>query len=110
MASEVSAAAQKRARPSGQSQHPLSGRGEVYSFTTMYNVPRGYEEQGPYTIALIRLDDGPMVTAQLTDVDPADVSIGMRVEMVTRRLREDGEEGQIIYGFKFRPAIASAGT
>lgn len=85
--------------------HALSGRGEIYSYSTMYNVPRGYEEQGPYTIALIRLEDGPMVTAQLTDVDPADVAIGLRVEMVTRRLREDGPEGQIIYGFKFRPLL-----
>lgn len=83
----------------------LSGRGEIYSFSTMYNVPRGYEEQRPYTIALVRLDDGPMVTAQLTDVDAADVRIGMRVEMVTRRLREDGEQGQIIYGYKFRPLL-----
>lgn len=83
----------------------LSGRGEIYSFSTMYNVPRGYEEQRPYTIAIVRLDDGPMVTAQLTDVDAADVRIGQRVEMVTRRLREDGEQGQIIYGYKFRPVL-----
>ncbi len=83
----------------------LSGHGEIYSFTTMYNVPRGYEEQSPYTVALIRLDDGPMVTAQLTDVDAGDVMIGLRVEMVTRKLREDGDEGQIIYGFKFRPVL-----
>lgn len=85
--------------------HTLSGRGEVYSFTTMYNVPRGYEDQSPYTVALVKLDDGPMVTAQLTDVDAADVTIGLRVEMVTRKLREDGEEGQIIYGYKFRPVL-----
>ena len=84
---------------------PLRGRGEVYSFSTMYNVPRGYEEQKPYTIALIKLDDGPMVTAQLTDVDTEDVSIGLQVEMVTRKLREEGTEGQIIYGYKFRPLL-----
>jgi uncharacterized OB-fold protein len=86
----------------------MSGRGEVFSFTTMYNVPRGFEEQGPYTIALVRLDDGPMITAQLTDVEPADVQIGLRVEMVTRKLREDGAEGQIIYGYKFRPILPRA--
>lgn len=86
----------------------LSGRGEIYSFSTMYNVPRGFEEQRPYTIAIIRLDDGPMVTAQLTDVDAAEVRIGLRVEMVTRKLREDGDEGQIIYGYKFRPLLNSA--
>lgn len=85
--------------------YDLSGRGEVYSFSTMFNVPKGFEEQRPYTIALIKLDDGPMVTAQLTDVDHDEVKIGMRVEMVTRKLREDGREGQIIYGYKFRPLL-----
>jgi uncharacterized OB-fold protein len=49
-----------------------------------------------------------MVTAQLTDVAPNDVKIGLRVEMVTRKLREDGEEGQIIYGYKFRPLLKQA--
>ena len=85
----------------------LSGRGEVYSFSTMYNAPHGFEEQKPYTIALIKLDEGPMVTAQLTDVDSGDVAIGLRVEMVTRKLREEGAEGQIIYGYKFRPVMGS---
>ncbi len=84
---------------------PLSGRGEVYSYSTMYNAPRGFDDQKPYTIALIRLDDGPMVTAQLTDVCHDEIAIGMRVEMVTRKLREDGDEGQIIYGYKFRPVL-----
>jgi uncharacterized OB-fold protein len=27
----------------------------------------------------------------------------MPVEMVTRKLRTDGEEGMIVYGYKFRP-------
>ncbi len=87
----------------------LSGHGELYSFTTMYNVPQGFEEQKPYTVGLIKLDEGPMVTAQLTDVDSKDVKIGMRVEMVTRKLREDGKEGQIIYGYKFRPILTFGG-
>lgn len=88
--------------------HQLKGTGEVYSFSTMYNVPQGYGDQKPYTIALIKLDEGPIVTAQLTDVAPDEVAIGMRVEMVTRKLREDGDEGQIIYGYKFRPVLALA--
>lgn len=83
----------------------LSGRGEIYSFSMMYNVPHGFEEQKPYTVALIKLDEGPMVTAQLTDIAGVEVKIGMRVEMVTRKLREDGQEGQIIYGYKFRPIL-----
>lgn len=104
----VQQAAVAPALAAGGGPRTLSGHGEIYSFTTMYNMPRGYEDQGPYTVALIRLDDGPMVTAQLTDVDAADISIGLRVEMVTRKLREDGDEGQIIYGFKFRPVLPRA--
>lgn len=83
----------------------LSGRGEVYSYTVMYNVPQGFEEQKPYVVALVKLAEGPLVTAQLTDVDHNAVTIGMAVEMVTRKLREDGPEGQIIYGYKFRPVL-----
>lgn len=86
----------------------LSGYGVVYSYTLMYNAPKGYEDQRPYVIALVQLEEGPMVTAQLTDVDPDDVFIGLRVEMVTRKLKEEGPEGQIIYGYKFRPVLALA--
>ncbi len=83
----------------------LSGLGEVFSFTTMYSAPTGFEDQKPYTVALVKLLEGPVVTAQLTDVDNSAVHIGMEVEMVTRKLREEGAEGQIIYGYKFRPVL-----
>jgi len=82
----------------------FSGRGEVYSHTTIYQAPSGYDESTPYTVALIKLSEGPMVTAQLTDLGEQPVTIGMPVEMVTRRLRSDGDErGVLVYGYKFRP-------
>jgi uncharacterized OB-fold protein len=74
----------------------------------MYNAPAGFEEYVPYTMALVKLEEGPMVTAQLTDVDADEVQIGMPVEMVTRKLTQEGEEGQILYGYKFRPALVKA--
>lgn len=88
--------------------YPLSGRGEVYSFSTVNAPPEGFEPYVPYTVALVQLEEGPMVTAQLTDVAPEEVSIGMPVEMVTRKLRAQGEEGTIIYGYKFRPILEHA--
>ncbi|MBO9369094.1 MAG: Zn-ribbon domain-containing OB-fold protein [Chloroflexi bacterium] len=89
--------------------YTFSGRGEVYSYTTIYEAPSGFEQQVPYTVALIRLEEGPMVTAQLTDVSPEEVQIGMPVEMVTRKLRTDGDErGLILYGYKFRPRLQQA--
>ena len=85
--------------------YAFSGKGEVYSYSTVYNAPDGYRGQAPYTVALVRLEEGPLVTAQLTDVDRDDVSIGMPVEMVTRKLMEDGKDGAILYGYKFRPVL-----
>ncbi|MCO6449233.1 MAG: Zn-ribbon domain-containing OB-fold protein [Caldilineales bacterium] len=85
----------------------LSGRGEVYSFTTVYEAPAGFQAQAPYNLALIKLEEGPMLTAQLTDVEPGHVAIGMPVEMVTRKLGQDGDEGLIQYGYKFRPRMIS---
>jgi uncharacterized OB-fold protein len=82
----------------------FSGRGEVYSYSTVYHPPRGFEEFAPYTVALVQLEEGPMVTAQLTDVDAGQVRVGMPVEMVTRKVQSGGEDGAIIYGYKFRPS------
>ena len=85
----------------------FSGRGEVYSFTTVYEPPAGFEENAPYTVALVKLEEGPLVTAQLTDLDDHGVEIGLPVEMVTRKLRSDGDRGVCVYGYKFRPVLSA---
>jgi uncharacterized protein len=87
-------------------QYTFSGRGEVYSYTVMYDAPAGYETNVPYTVALVKLAEGPVITAQLTDLGETPVQIGMPVEMVTRKIREDGDErGMLVYGYKFRPVM-----
>jgi uncharacterized OB-fold protein len=86
----------------------FSGKGEIYSFTTVHQAPAGHEENAPYTVALVRLEEGPMVSAQLTDLNEKSVEIGMPVEMVTRKLRSEGDRGLLIYGYKFRPLLKAA--
>ena len=88
--------------------YTFSGRGEVYSHTAVYSAPQGYEEYAPYAVALVKLEEGPLITAQLADVSPEEVEIGMPVEMVTRKIREFGEDGMIVYGYKFRPLLERA--
>lgn len=101
----------------------LDGKGEVFSFTTVTEAPEGFEGLAPYHIAMIKLAEGPMVTAQLTDLHYKwenfidkdgnkrkrriyEVEIGMPVEMVTRKLRDNSDEtGIIVYGYKFRPLV-----
>ena len=85
-------------------QYTFAGTGEIYSFTTLQETPEGFDEQAPYMLALIKLDEGPMITAQITDVDEP-VAIGDKVEMVTRKLTTEGARGMIVYGYKFRKVL-----
>lgn len=86
----------------------LSGKGTIYSFSGVRQAPTGFEYVAPYTVALVRLEEGPLVTAQLTDCAEADLTIGLPVEMVTRRLKDTGKDGLLVYGYKFRPLLTRA--
>jgi uncharacterized OB-fold protein len=82
----------------------FNGDGELYSFTTLRAAPAGFEGYAPYSVGMVKLDEGPLVEAMLTDVNEDELAIGMRVEMVTRKIREEeGERGLLVYGYKFRP-------
>lgn len=81
----------------------FSGRGEIYSFTRG-TLKSHYAQEGP--IALIKLEEGVMLLSQVTDVDYNQLSIGMPVEMVVRKIREYGPKGLLIYGHKFRPILS----
>ena len=81
----------------------LSGRGEVWSFTEVRQGTGDFG--GAYVVALVRLVEGPLVTAQLTDIDADEVAIGLPVEAVTRKLRDLGPDGLLVYGYKFRPVL-----
>lgn len=85
----------------------LSGDGEVYSYTVLSpgGAPPEFAGQarieGRYVVAIVELAEGPHITAQLADVDPDAVDIGMPVTGEVRRIYE--EEGVVRYGFKFAP-------
>ena len=86
--------------------HPIKSAADGGDSTPLAEAPAGYEENIPYTVAVVALDEGPMVTAQLTDLGEQPVEIGMPVEMVTRKIRQDGDErGMLVYGYKFRPVM-----
>jgi len=89
---------------SNQEQNTNVMRGIIYSYTMLQEIPHEFEAVAPYLLAIVELENGARVTAQLTDVD-GEVSIGDRVEMVTRKLRTDGSRGMIVYGYKFRPIM-----
>jgi len=79
----------------------FSGQGTVFSYSYITSPPSGYESQAPYMLALVELAEGPKVLAQIADSKPGEIKIGTPVRMCFRKIREDGEEGIIHYGYKF---------
>lgn len=86
----------------------FSGRGRLWSFTRVVQPPRGFAAAAPYAVGMVRLEEGPLVTAQLADTEGVDLRIDMEMEMVTRRIRDYAENGLVVYGYKFRPALRPA--
>jgi len=65
----------------------LSGCGALVGFTVVYVPPTplaaaGYGRNNPYAAAVVRLDEGPWITAQLRGVDvghPETIRVGMQL-------------------------------
>ena len=60
-----------------------SGQGKVETWTIVRRpVSEAYAADTPYVIALVRLDEGPVMMSHVTDCDPELVRSGMPVEVV----------------------------
>ncbi|MEM2142814.1 MAG: Zn-ribbon domain-containing OB-fold protein [Candidatus Thorarchaeota archaeon] len=62
----------------------VSGRGTLVSFTVIHVAPEEFASEAPYYVAVVKLDEGPNITARLTGFDPSrpqDVKVGMPLRM-----------------------------
>ncbi len=79
----------------------LPREGEVLTYTVL-NIPiKGFEQYAPLIIAIIKLGEAK-VLAQLTDVKPEEVRVGMRVQATIRRTAPT-LDGVVPYVVKFKP-------
>jgi uncharacterized protein len=88
-----------------QEPYQFCGRAEVVVATTVYEAARDFGEHVPYCAAIVKLEEGLHIAAMITDVEPREVTVGMKVEMVTRRIAAQGERGPILYAYKFAPLL-----
>ncbi|RYF53433.1 MAG: Zn-ribbon domain-containing OB-fold protein [Comamonadaceae bacterium] len=75
--------------------------GTVYSHTVSRSVAMNFQGWGaelPVILCLVDLDDGARMYAQVTDCDPADIRVGMRVEVYFESISDEAGIP------KFRPA------
>lgn len=57
-----------------------AGKGVVYSFVVHHHPPVP-GRQMPFTVAVIELDEGTRIVGNVIDIDPAEVTVGLPVEV-----------------------------
>lgn len=76
--------------------------GKIVTYTLLHETLPGFEAQAPFYLAVVELDNGARILAQLVDSPDDVVKTGARVAATIRRARVEGDSGQILYGYKFR--------
>ena len=68
----------------------MSGRGKVFSFVVFHRAYHpAWEGKVPYNVALIELDEGPIVLSNVVDVDNAKLAVGQPVQVAFEKLDDD---------------------
>jgi uncharacterized OB-fold protein len=83
----------------------LKPEGKVLSYTVIRVAPSQFVDQAPYALAIIELDDGVRIMAQVADCDLEKLAIDMRVAIEFRKIYDEGESGIICYGYKAVPQV-----
>ncbi|MFD5811258.1 Zn-ribbon domain-containing OB-fold protein [Rhodococcus aetherivorans] len=77
-----------------------SGKGTVYSHTTVHRGERSYSKSAPFVLAYVELAEGPRIMSNIVGCAPDEVEIGMPVT-VTFDPVDDDEQYAIP---RFKPA------
>jgi uncharacterized OB-fold protein len=64
-----------------------SGRGSVHTYSVVHRAPGpAFSGDTPYAVLLVDLEEGPRMISTLTQGDPAQLHIGMVVELMCERV------------------------
>lgn len=80
----------------------FNGKGKIFTYSIVRSPSSDFKLEAPYAVAIIELEEGAKLTAQIVDSDLDNIKIGDPVEMVFRKISEDGKDGVISYGYKFK--------
>jgi len=82
------------------SEMPRTGR--IESWTEVFVGPTGFENETPYFLAIIELENKAKILSQIVDSPRDKIKIGSKVKKVFRKIADEHAEGVISYGYKFK--------
>ena len=74
----------------------LKGTGKIQTFTTVLVAAEGREDECPYVIVLVELDEGPWIMGNLTGIDPTKATMG---ELINKKVKM--EKSEVFPGDKY---------
>lgn len=77
-----------------------TGRGRVHTFSVVHQPPFDAFSDVPYVLAVIKLEEGPQIMANVVNIDPAEV----RVDLGVRVCYEEREGGFVVPQFEPDPS------
>ena len=81
---------------------PVSGRGRLHTYVINHRPAPGFEEEAPYAIALVELDEGPRLMANVVGVPATPEALVLDMELTVTFEDQGGMQVP-----KFRPVEAS---
>ncbi|MDQ1265374.1 MAG: uncharacterized protein QG635_524 [Bacteroidota bacterium] len=78
----------------------LKGTGKILTYTVVHIAADAYARTTPFVVAIIETDEGARLTAQVVDCSIDEVKTGAPVELIFRKITEEGASGIINYGYK----------
>ncbi len=68
---------------------PVSGKGKLYTFTTVLrNAPSEFQQQLPYTLGVVLLDEGPRLLTRIIDCPQDKLVCDMAVQWKLAKIGE----------------------
>ena len=74
-------------------QSAFTGKGKIVTYTAIRYPPKGFENQAPYVVAIIDIENGPRVMGRVTDPSD-DVKIDSVVSLSS--VNEDALEFRLV--------------
>ena len=78
----------------------LSNEGKILTYTIIRVGSDIFNRETPYAVAIIETTEGAKLMAMIADTKLADVAIGKKVQLIFRKIQDEGVSGLHCYGYK----------
>jgi uncharacterized OB-fold protein len=81
----------------------VNSRGKLLTYTVIHVAPKQFESAAPYSIGILKLDDGPQLLGMIREVPQDQLKIGMHLKVNFEKPSTQSTEWPTWSRFYFKP-------